>query len=260
MKYLGLMHYFLGLELWQSPERISLNQGKYMVEILKRFDMLECKSMNTPMEEKLKLLVDTSLDLIDSTLYRQIIGLLMYLTNTRPDICFAVNTLIKFLVEPRRVHLVAAKHVMRYLKGTMDYGLSYDGDHDFTLSGYTDADWEGSVADRKSTSGCCFSLGSAMISWQSRKQSSISLSTVEEKYIAACSASYEAIWLRKLLTGLFDLEVRAIVILCDNQSYIKMVENHVFHDRSKHIEIRYHFIRDMLQRGALKLQYISTDE
>jgi hypothetical protein len=204
------------------------------------------------MEAKLKLLVDTSSDLIDATLYRQIIRSLMYLTNTRPDICFAVNTVSQFLVEPRRVHLVAAKHVMRYLKGTMDYGLSYDGDHDFTLIGYTDADWAGSVADRKSTSGCCFSLRSAMISWQSRKQSSIALSTAEAEYIDACSASCEAIWLRKLLTGLFDLEMRATAILCDNQSCI--------HDRSKHIEIRYHFIRDMVQRGALKLQYISTDE
>ena len=120
------MHYFLGLEVWQSPERIFLNQGKYAVEILKRFDMLECKPMNTPMEVKLKLLVDTSSELIDATLYRQIIGSLMYLTNTRPDICFAVNTLSQFLVEPRHVHLVVAKHVMRYLKGTIDYGLIYD--------------------------------------------------------------------------------------------------------------------------------------
>jgi hypothetical protein len=246
MKYLGLMHYFLGLEVWKSPERIFLNQGKYTVEILKRFDMLECKSMNTPMEMKLKLLVDTSSDLIDATLYRQIIGSLMYLTNTRPDICFAVNTLSQFLVEPRRVHLMAAKHVMRYLKGTMDYGLSYDGDHDFTLSGYTDSDWAGSVADRKSTFGCCFSLGSAMISWQSRKQSSIALSIAEAEYIAACSASCEAIWIQKLLTGLFDLEMRETVILCDNQSCIKMTENIVFHDRSKHIEIHYHFICDMV--------------
>jgi hypothetical protein len=100
MKDLGLMHYFLGLEVWQSPERIFLNQGKYTIEILKRFNMLECKSMNTPMEAKLKLLVDTSSDLIDATLYRQIIGSLMYLMNTRPDICFAVNTLSQFLVEP----------------------------------------------------------------------------------------------------------------------------------------------------------------
>jgi hypothetical protein len=216
MKDLGLMHYFLVIEVWQSPERIFLNQGKYVIEILKIFDMLECKSMNTPMETKLKLLVDTSSELIDATLYRQIIGLLMYLTNTRPDICFVVNTLIQFLVEPRHVHLVDAKHVMRYLKGTLDCGLSYDGDHDFTLSGYTDSDWAGSVSDRKRTSGCCFSLGSSIISWKSRKQSSITLSTAEAKYIVVCSANYEAIWLRKLLTGLFNLEMEETTILCDN--------------------------------------------
>jgi hypothetical protein len=257
MKCLGLMDYFLGLEVWQSPERIFM---KYAVEILKRFDMLEYKSMNTPMEAKLKLVVDTSSKLIDATLYRQIIESLMYLTNTRPNIFFVMNTLSQFLVEPRHVHLVAAKHVMWYLKGTIDCGLSYDGDHDFTLSGYTDAGWAGSVSDRKNTSGCCFSLGLAMISWKSRKKSIIALSTVEAEYIATCSASCEAIWFRKLLTSLFDLEMEATTILCDNQSCIKITENPIFHDRSKHIEIRYHYIRDMVQRGALNLQYISTDE
>jgi hypothetical protein len=135
-----LMHYLLGLEVWQSPEKIFLNQGKYAVEIMKRFDMLECKSMYTPMETKLKLLVDTSSELVDATLYRQIIGSLMYLTNTRPDICFFVNTLSQYLVEPRRVHLDDAKHVMRYLKGTLDFGLCYTRDHDFRLYGYTDSD------------------------------------------------------------------------------------------------------------------------
>jgi hypothetical protein len=144
------MHYFLGLEVWQSQEKIFLNQGKYVVEIVKRFDMLECKAMDTPMETNLKLLVDTSLELVDATLYRQIIGSLMYLTNTRPYICFAVNTLSQYLVEPRRVHLVAAKHVMRYLNGTLDYGLCYTRDHEFTLYGYTDSDWVGSASERKS--------------------------------------------------------------------------------------------------------------
>jgi hypothetical protein len=154
----------------------------------------------------------------------------MYLMNTRPNICFAVNTLSQFLVETRHVHLVVAKHVMRYIKGTLDCGLSYEGDHDFTLSGYIVSDWAGSVSDRKSTSRCCFSLGSAMISWQSRKQSSIALSTAKAEYIAACSASCEAIWLRNFLTGLFDLEMEATTILCDNQSCIKMTKNLVFHD------------------------------
>jgi hypothetical protein len=135
--------------------------------------------MNTPMETKLKLLVDTSSELIDATLYRQIIGSLMYMMNNRTYICFVVNTLSQFLVKPRHVHLVVSKHVMRYLKGTLDCGLIYDGYHDFRLSGYTDLDWDGSVSDKKSTSGCCFSLASTMISWQSRKQSSIALSRAE---------------------------------------------------------------------------------
>jgi hypothetical protein len=260
MKYLGLMHYLLGLEVWKSPEKIFINQGKYANEILKSFDILECKSINTPMKTKVKLLVDTSSELVDATLYKKIIGSLMYLTNTRPNICFVVNTLSQFLVEHRRVHLFVAKHVMKYLKGTLDFSLNYNGDHDFRLSGYTDSDWAGSVSDRKSTSGCCFILGSTMISWQSRKQSTISLSTTEAKYIVASSTSCEAIWFRKLLKGLFDLEIEAIVILCDNLSCIKMTENQVFHDKSKHIEIRYHYIHDMVQRGATNLHYVGIDE
>ena len=112
----------------------------------------------------------------------------------------------------------------------------------------TDVDWDGSISDRKSTSGGCYSLGSAMISWFSRKQSSVALSTAEAEYIVASYASCEAIWLRKLLSGLFNLELETTVILCDNQSCIKMTENPMFHDRSKHIEIRYFYIRDRYKR------------
>jgi hypothetical protein len=180
MKDLGLMHYCLSLEVWQSPEMIFLNQGKYAIVILKRFDMLECKSMNTPMETKLKLLVDTSSELVEATLYRQIIGSLMYLMNTMPDICFVVNTLSQYLLDPTHVHLVTAKHVMRYLKGTLDFGLCYNGDKDFIQIGYTDSDWDGSVSKKKRTLGCCFSPGSVVTSWQSRKQSNISLSTTKD--------------------------------------------------------------------------------
>ena len=118
------------------------------------------------------------------TQYTQIIGSLMYLTNSRPDICFDVNTLSQYLVQPRRFHLIAAKHVMRYLKGTIDFGLYYDGSHEYRLYGYTDVDWDGSVSDKKSISGGCYSLGSTMISWFSRKQSSVSLSTAEVEYIS----------------------------------------------------------------------------
>ena len=121
--------------------------------------------MATPMDSNLKLLADDSSELVDVTQYSRIIGSLMYLTNTRPDICFAVNTLSQYLVQLRRVHLIAAKHVMRYLKGIIDFDLYYDGSHEYRLYGYMDADWAGSVSDRKSTSGGCYSLGSAMISW-----------------------------------------------------------------------------------------------
>ena len=131
---------------------------------------------------------------------------------------------------------------MRYLKGTLDYGLIYTSSGEIKLHGYVDLDWGGSAKDRKSTSGCCFILGSAMISWFSRKHTSIALSIAEEKYIASCSACSEAVWLRKMLSGLFNAEVDATNILCDNQSCIKMTENPVFHDKSKHIEIKYHFI------------------
>jgi hypothetical protein len=122
--------------------------------------MMDCKSMPTPMVTNLKLLSDTSSETVDATMYRQMIGSLMYLTNTRPDICFVVNTLSQYMVVPRCVHLIATKHVMRYLKGTIDYGLRYVSDREISLQGYTDSDWVGSVADQKSTYGCCFSLGS----------------------------------------------------------------------------------------------------
>ena len=142
----------------------------------------------------------------------------MYIKNTRPNICFAMNTLCQYLVQHRCVQLIAAKHVMRYLKGNIDFGLYYDGNHDHRLYGYTDADWAGSISDRKITSCGSYSLGSAMISWFSKKQSSVALSTAKAEYIAACSASCEAIWLWKLMLGLFNLELDTTVILCDNQS------------------------------------------
>jgi hypothetical protein len=222
MKDLGMMHYFLGLEVWQRPSEIFLNQGKYTVEILKRFRMMDCKAMPTPMVTNLKLLSDTSSETMDATIYRQMIGSLMYLTNTRPDIRFAVNTLSQYMVKPRGVHLFRAKHVMRYLKGTIDYGLTYVSDHEISLQGFTDSDWACSVTDWKSTSRCCFSLGSAMISWLSGKQTSVALNTVEAEYIVACLASNKAVWLRKLLAGLFDLELEANCIWCDNQSCVKL--------------------------------------
>jgi hypothetical protein len=203
---------------------------------------------------------DSESDLVDPSMYRQLIGSLMYLIHTRPDICFAVSALSQFMSEPRHRHWIAAKHVLRYLRGSIAYGLRYTSSGGVLLHGYADSDWAGSSVDRKSTSGYCFSLDSTMISWSSKKQGSIAQSTAEAEYIAASNASREAVWLRKLMSGLFQERLETIVIHCDNQSCLKLTENPVFHDRSKHIEMKYHFIRDMVQRRTIKLQYIRTDE
>ena len=176
----------------------------------------------------------------------------MYLMNTRPDICFVVNTLSQYIVKPRCVHMIAKKHVMRYLKGMIDFGLYYDRYHDYRLYGYTNSSWEGSVVDRKSTLDGCYCLGSAMFSWFGKKQSIVSLSIAEAEYITSCSASCEAIWIQKLISWLFDIELDTTVIVCDNQSCIKMTTNPIFHDKSKNIEIRYFYIRDMVQKGSIK--------
>ena len=161
--------------------------------------------MSTPMTMNLKLFGDTTSGTIDATIYRKMIGLLMYLTNTQTDICFAVNTLSQYMVDPRYVHLVAAKHILRYLKGTIDYCLRYERDCKFKLVGYMDSDWDGSVSDPKSTIGCCFILGSTVIVWRSRKKMSVALSTTKVEYIVACAANGKVVWLRKMLSGLFDL-------------------------------------------------------
>ena len=150
------------------------------------------------------------------------------------------------MTDPKHVHLIVVKHILRYLKGMIDYGLKYDANQNFNLEGYVDSDWVGSVADRNRTSGCCFSMGSGVISWFSRKKSFVALSTTEPEYIAACSASDEAVWLRKLLSKLFDLPLDATCIFCDNQSCVKLFENPVFHDKSNHIRIKYHYLSDMV--------------
>ena len=196
MKDLGLMHYFLGLEVWQRPGEILLSQGKYIVKHLERFGMVDYKFVSTSMELNFKKLSGSvaGLVLANPTEYLQLVGALMFLVNTRPNVCFVVNTLSQHIIDPHNIHWVGAKKLLRYLRGTIDHGLRYIVGG-MTLHGYTDVDWVGSVVDRKSTSGCCFTLGSASISWMSRKQKLVALSTAEAEYIAASMACCEAVWL-----------------------------------------------------------------
>jgi hypothetical protein len=221
MKDLGLMHYYLGLEVWQKHGEIFLGQGKYVVKIPKKFGMMDCKSMATPMVTNLKKPRDSDSDLVDSSLYQKLIGSLMYLVNTCPDIFFVVNTLSQFEVEPRHEHWIVAKHILRYLRETLNYGLRYASNKDVQLHGFTDSDWVGSADDRNITSGICFNLGSTMISWASRKQKSVALNIAEAEYIVSCDACTKAVWLYKLISGLFDQVLVSFVIYCDNQSCVE---------------------------------------
>eukprot|EP00253_Pinus_taeda_P008797 PITA_08797 len=229
MKDIGLMHYFLGLEVWQEEGHFFMGQGKYIVDILSRFHMEDCRPMSTPMITNWKKLHASDSELVDPTLYRQLIGSMVYLVNTRPDICFAVNTMSQFMCEPRKVQWVAAKHILRYLQGTLDYGLDYRQGDGVRLVGYTDSDWAGCASDRKSTSGCCFWVG-------------FSSSIMVQPEAAVSSTEFSR---SRYYMG--------------NQSCIKLTGIQ-YHDRSKHIGIRYHSIRDYVQKGAVKLEYISTDE
>jgi hypothetical protein len=186
--------------------------------------------MSTPMISNMKKLQDqvTGTDLEDPTLYRQIIGSLMYLIHTRLDICYAVNALSQFMCDPKHIHMVVVKHILRYVRGTIAYGLRYTSSGGVMLHGYTYSNWMGSTVDQKSTFRYCFILGSTMISWSSRKQGSIAQSTTEAEYIAASVARRETVWLRKLLSYLFSVELEPTVIHCDNQIYVKLYVIHVF--------------------------------
>jgi hypothetical protein len=260
MKYIGLMPYYLGQEVWHKRSEVFLGQGKYAVNILQKFGMMDCKSMDTPMTTNIRKVRDSDSDPVDSSLYRQLIGSLMYLVNTRPDIFFDINTLSKFQVEHKHEHWIAANHVLRYICGMLNYGLIYTSFSDIQLHGFIDLDWVGSAEDRRSTLGLCFNLGSSMIYWGSMKQKYVTLSSTEEEYNTACEACTEAVWLRTMIYGLFDQVPDSTIIYCDNQSCIRLSEHPMFHERSKHIDIKYYFIQYKVQEGEVKLQYISTDE
>jgi hypothetical protein len=244
MKDLGMMHYLLGLEVWQRTDEIFLSQGKYIVEILKKFGMLNCKPMATPMVMNLKKLsvYSSNLDKIDLTLCRQLIGSLMYLVNTIPYICYAMSAFSQFMIQPRQTHWIAMKHVLRYLQGTVGHGLRYASSIDMRLQGSIDSDWERRVVDRKRTLGCCFTLESTMVSWCNRKQTFVVLSTAEVDYIALSVVVRKAVWLCKILSYLFGHVLDSTIIHCDNHSCVKFSENPVFHEKSKHIDIKYHYI------------------
>jgi hypothetical protein len=258
MTDLGLLHYFLGLQVLQSSEGISIFQQKYALDLLQRFGMVDCKPAPTPFQSGVTLSASCSSPRINPSLYRQLIGSLLYLTHTRPDISFAVGLVSRFSQDPHESHWKAAKRILRYIQGTTNFGIQYSSGAS-QLVGFTDSDWAGSVDDRKSTSGFVYCLGSAPVTWSCKKQSAIALSSAEAEYRAAVLASQEVLWLRQLLTEFGIQQDHPTTLWCDNQSAIHISRNPVEHQRTKHIEIHMHFIRQLIQDGVLNLEYLPTE-
>lgn len=260
MTDLGLMHYFLGIEVVQSPSGIFISQKKYVLEILERFKMKDCNSVCTPTEVGLKLTRNGAGKKVDVTMYKQIVGSLMYLTTTRPDIMHAVSLISRYMENPTEDHLLAAKRIFRYVKGTANFGILYKKVGNLSLFGFSDSDYAGDIDDRKSTSGFVFMMGSAAISWSSKKQQIVTLSTTEAEFVAAASCSCQAIWLRRLLEVLHNQQQGPTLIYCDSSSAIKLSKNSVLHGRSKHIDVRYHFLRDLSKGGVIELVYCRSED
>jgi hypothetical protein len=258
MSDLGLLSYYLGLEVSQGPAGITLRQTAYAAKILEKASMTGCNASATPMEPKLKLLKEGDTPSVDATEYRSIIGSRRYLCNSRPDLAYAVGYLSRFMEGPRQEHLVAVKHVLLYVDGTQQWGLHYHPGKKNSgapkLLGYSDNDLASDVNDRKSTSGLIF-LAGGPIAWQSAKQRVVALSSCEAEYIAAAGAACEAIWLARLLAELVGGAVLAPQLKVD-KSAIALMKNPVHHDRSKHIDIKFHFIRECCDRKLIDVEFI----
>jgi hypothetical protein len=216
--------------------------------------------MATPLAVNEKLKKEDGGKKVDATLYRSLVGNLLYLTATRPDVMFAASLLSRFMHSPSHFHFAAAKRVLRYIQGTTCYGIRYCRNSMVKLLGFCDSDWGGCVDDMKSTSGYAFSLGSGVFSWSSKKQQSVAQSSAEAEYVSAALATSQAIWLRRILEDIGEKQEDAVHLHCDNKSAIAMAKNPVYHSRTRHIAIKHHFIREAIEEGEVELKFCRSEE
>lgn len=260
-KDLGPLRYFLGIEVARNKDDIFLSQRKYILDILTETGMLGCRPSDTPMDPNIKLSAfTTDPPFTNPGQYRKLVGKLIYLSVTRPDIAYAVSRVSQFMQAPTITHWEAAIRILRYLKKAPGQGLLFKPGDSLTLRGYSDADWAGSVDDRRSTSGYFVFLGGNLVSWKSKKQSVVALSSAEAEYRAIGHLVSEILWLRSLLRDL-DIHISSPTPLhCDNQSAIYITENPVFHERTKHIEITCHFVRDEWVKKVISFSHVRSTE
>jgi len=259
MSLMGELTFFLGLQVLQKKDGMFISQAKYTKELQKKYGFENAKPIGTPMATSIKLDSDEKGKQVDPKLFRGMIGSVLYLTACRPDIQFSVCLCARFQSNPKESHLMAVKRIFRYLVSTVNFGLWYPIGCELTLIAYTDADYAGCKIDRKSTSGSCLFLGGCLISWASKKQNSVALSTAEAEYVAAGSCGAQVLWVKHQLSD-FNIDLGCVSILCDNTSAINISKNPVQHSRTKHIEIRHHFLRDHVAKEDFKLEFIETSK
>ena len=258
MTDLGDLHFFLGIAVQRSADGLFLSQRQYAADVLQRAGMAECHSSMTPIDTQAKLSsVDGEL-LPDATEYRSLAGALQYLTLTRPDISYAVQQICLHMHAPRVPHLALVKRVLRYVRGTIDFGLHLSASPSTTLTAYSDADCAGCPDSRRSTSGYCVYYGDSLISWSSKRQTTVSRSSAEAEYHVVAHAVAECCWLRQLLQELHRPLRAATLVYCDNVSAIYMSSNPVQHRRTKHIEIDIHFIREKVSLGEARVLHVPS--
>ena len=264
VKDMGALHYFLGVKFIQDQTtgNVWMGQQSYTEKILKRYGMQDCKTIRTLVDTSTKLVKAKDEDtFVDQAQYQSAVGSLLYLSAaTRPDITYAVGNVAKFCAKPTKQHWMAVKRIFRYLKGTQKYGLLFKTSTDKDCVGFSDTDWGGDLDDRKSTSGYVFQIGGTAVSWRSKKQACVALSTAEVEYIALASTAQESVWLQQLLADIKKEPPKKMVIFEDNQSAISIARNPQFHGRSKHIGIKYHYIREQVGNGKVELEYCRTND
>nr|XP_020149934.1 uncharacterized mitochondrial protein AtMg00810-like [Aegilops tauschii subsp. strangulata] len=258
MTELGELHHFLGINVTSNKFGLFLSQQQYTLKILDRANMLHCKPVSTPIDTTSKLSSSEGRLLSNPTYYRSLAGALQYLTLTRPDITYAVQQACLFMHAPRDSHMQLIKRILRYLQGTSHYGIQLYKSSSMDLIAYTDADWAGCPDTRKSTSGFCVFLGANIVSWSSKRQSTVSRSNAEVEYRGVANCVAESCWLHQLLHELRCPPARATVVYCDNVSASYLASNPVQHQHTKHIEIDLIFVSDLVALGEARVLHVPS--
>jgi hypothetical protein len=258
MSMMGELQFFLGLQIKQSKEVTFVHQAKYTKDIVRKFKMEDSKAMATLMSTTIALDADEEGEHVDQKEYRSMIALLHWMA-TRPDILFSVCLCARFQASPRTSHRQAVKRIFKYLCHTPDFGLWYSASSSLALHGFSEADFVGCRLDRKSTFGTCQFLGSSLVSSSSRKQSSVAQTTTEAEYVAAASCCSQLLWITYTMSD-FGEEYTHVPLQCYSTSTISVAKNPVLHSKTKHIEVRYHFLRDNVEKVKIALIHVPTHD